>query len=232
MKVNNLHNWDVSPKEAVAIQKEFQERIILSPILNPPTFIAGLDVSYDKGSHIFYSAVVALRLPELEVVDLVSASEMVTFPYIPGLLSFREGPVVLEALKKLKTEPDLLVFDGQGIAHPRGLGIASHIGLIVDIPSIGCAKTRLCGEYEEPESIKGSWSPLVLKGEEVGAVIRTKDNVQPVFVSPGHRVDVAGSLKIMLQCTGKYRIPEPTRQAHIAVNRIRREAGSKELSSY
>ena len=221
MNVATLHSWDISPKEAVSVQRELQKNLTLSPLPHGPAIVAGADVSYDKGSHIFFSGIVLLTLPNLEIVEEVSSSASVSFPYIPGLLSFREGPVILEAFKKLKIKPDLIIFDGQGIAHPRGLGIASHIGLLLGIPSIGCAKTRLCGEFAEPGRRKGDWSPLALKGADVGGVVRTKNDVKPVFVSPGHLIDIKSSIDIILQCAGKYRLPEPTRQAHLLVNRVR-----------
>lgn len=224
MDITRLHGWDVSPKEAVSLQRELAKRVILKPLVRPATLIAGVDVSYDRGSDIFFSGIVVLTLPELKVIEEVSASSMVTFPYIPGLLSFREGPAVIEALGKLKTGPDIFIFDGQGIAHPRGIGIASHIGLLLGVPTIGCAKTRLCGDYAEPGRLKGDRSSLTLKGKEVGAVVRTKDNVKPVYISPGHLIDVKSSLDVILQCSGKYRLPDPVRQAHLLVNRVRKEA--------
>ncbi|MBE9504073.1 MAG: deoxyribonuclease V [Proteobacteria bacterium] len=221
MNVTKLHSWDLSFKEAVSIQRQLQKNLILSSLPKAPAIIAGADVSYDKNSRIFFSGIVLLTFPDLEIVEEVFFSASVSFPYIPGLLSFREGPVVLEAFKKLKTKPDLIVFDGQGIAHPRGLGIASHMGLILGIPSIGCAKTRLCGEFTEPGREKGDWSPLTLKGTDVGGVVRTKNDVKPVFVSPGHLIDIKSSIDVILQCASKYRLPEPTRQAHLLVNRVR-----------
>lgn len=227
MNVTKLHSWDISPKEAVSIQRQLQKDITLSSLPKPPAIIAGADVSYDKGSSIFFSGLVLLTFPDLEIVEEVSCSASVSFPYIPGLLSFREGPVVLDAFKKLKAKPDLIIFDGQGIAHPRGLGIASHMGLILGIPSIGCAKTRLCGEFSDPGNKKGDWSPLTLKGADVGGVVRTRDDVKPVFVSPGHLIDIKSSIDVILQCARKYRLPVPTRQAHLLVNRVRLHSHNK-----
>lgn len=223
MIIAETHRWDISPKEGIELQKRLIKQIKLAPLKRLPKTIAGADVSYDKGSNILFAGIVVLSFPDMEIIDEVSAVGEVNFPYIPGLLSFREGPVLVEAFRKLETAPDLIIFDGQGIAHPRGLGIASHMGLILNIPSIGCAKTKLCGDYGEPGREKGSCSPLLMKGNEIGTVLRTKSGVKPLFVSPGHLVDIRGSLNLVLTCSKKYRLPEPTRQAHLFVNRVRRE---------
>jgi deoxyribonuclease V len=151
--------------------------------------------------------------PELSLVGEASAVEEVRFPYIPGYLSFREGPALIRALEKLRKPPDLLLIDGQGIAHPKRFGIASHLGVVLDMPSIGCAKSRLIGEYDEPGPLRGDWKPLIYKGNMVGAVLRTKDGVNPLFISPGHKTDLATSVEIVLACTAGYRIPEPVRRA-------------------
>jgi deoxyribonuclease V len=145
-----------------------------------------------------------------------------SFPYVPGLLSFRESPSVLEAWSKLKTEPDAVMFDGQGIAHPRRVGIASHVGLLIERPTLGCAKSVLVGKYDEPDPARGSWTKMIDKGEVVGAAVRTKNNVQPIFVSPGHLIDLEGAIRLTLECYGGYRQPEPTRRAHLLVNALRR----------
>lgn len=223
MIIRQRLTWNVTTDEAVKIQKELSKSVELRPFEGDVRTVAGIDVSYDRGSDFFYSAIVLLAFPEMEIIEVASATWRVNFPYIPGFLSFREGPVVTEAFKKLKKKPDLLIFDGQGIAHPRRLGIAAHLGVILDIPSIGCAKSRLCGEYEEPGIEKGDSSLLRMGDEELGIVLRSKRGVKPLFVSPGHRIDIAGAKEMVLACTGKYRLPEPTRQAHLAVNRIRIE---------
>ena len=219
------HPWNLPPKEAIALQRELSHKVVLKQLERPPQIVAGVDVSYDRGSDLFFAGIILLTYPGMEPVEEATADSRVTFPYIPGLLSFREGPVVLKAFEKLKGSPDLIIFDGQGIAHPRGVGIASHMGLILDIPSVGCAKTRLCGDYDEPGMEKGDYSTLTLKGEEVGAVLRTRKGVKPVFVSPGHMIDIKSSTEIILACSLKYRLPEPTRQAHLLVNRVRRGEG-------
>lgn len=223
MNIPQLSSWNVSTAEAVKIQKELSNRVILKPLSVEVRTVAGIDVSYDRGSDRFYAGVVVLSFPALEVMETVTASARVAFPYIPGFLSFREGPVVMEAFRKLETVPHLLIFDGQGIAHPRRLGIASHLGVLLGIPSVGCAKSRLCGEYEEPGIEKGEFSPLTAEGEELGVVLRSKRGVKPLFVSPGHLIDIPGSREMVLAATGKYRLPEATRQAHLLVNRARVE---------
>ncbi|MCX7950273.1 MAG: endonuclease V, partial [Treponemataceae bacterium] len=154
------------------------------------------------------------------------AYERANFPYIPGLLSFREGPVILSAFEELTIRPDVIIFDGQGIAHPRGLGLASHLGILLDIPSIGCAKTALVGTWDEPPDRPGSFSPLIYGGQVVGDVLRTKERVRPVFVSPGHKVGRHAAREIVLACIRGYRLPEPTRQAHLEVNMLRRKEGT------
>ena len=222
MIVAETHSWDISPKEGIELQWCLKKKLKLRRLVKPPETVAGADVSYDKGSKQFFAGVVVLKFPGMEIIDESSAEGIVVFPYIPGLLSFREGPVLLEAFRRLKTTPDVIIFDGQGIAHPRGMGIASHIGLLLDRPSIGCAKTKLCGDFDEPGYEKGSYSPLLMKGEELGVVLRTRSGVKPLLVSPGHLVDIKGSLDIILACSKKYRLPEPTRQAHLFVNRVRR----------
>ena len=206
------HRWDISRQEAMALQERLATQVIRENQLEPVTSIAGVDVGIRADTA--QAAVVVLNYPQLEVVDYALAARPVTFPYVPELLSFREGPVILEALEKVTRSPELLIFDGQGIAHPRRLGIASHIGLIVDLPTIGCAKSRLCGSYEEPAFEWGSYTFLTDKGEIVGAVVRTRSGVKPVFVSIGHRIDLSTSVDYVLNCCRGYRLPETTRWAH------------------
>jgi deoxyribonuclease V len=181
--------------------------------------IAGADVSYIKGSEIFYASVVVFNLQTMERVEEVTASGKVDFPYIPGLLSFRESPILLKAFAKIKSEPDVIILDAQGIAHPRGIGLASHIGLLLDKSSIGCAKTRLIGEYNEVGREAGCHSQLTVKDKIVGAVLRTRKNIKPVFVSPGHKIDLKTSIALVLKSCRGYRLPEPIRQAHNLVKR-------------
>jgi len=205
------HTWDLSPREAVALQRDLAGRTERRDRLDPVSLVAGIDVSVRGG--LARSAVVVLRLPELDVVEQVLAERPVTFPYVPGLLSFREAPVILDALERLENTPQVLMFDGQGIAHPRRLGIASHLGVVLDHPSIGCAKSRLTGAYTEPAPQRGSRTWLRDGEEVIGAVLRTRDRVKPVFVSIGHRVSLDTAVELVLRCGGGYRLPEPTRRA-------------------
>lgn len=227
-----LHSWDVSPAEAIALQKSLRARVLLQPLPHDIKLVAGADISYNRFSDVVYAAIVVLRLPELSVVTTAGVVSTMKFPYIPGLLSFREAPSLLEAWEKLTVRPDVLVLDGHGLAHPRRIGIASHTGLLLDLPTIGCAKTLLTGKYQEPGPQAGNWSPLTDKGEMIGAVLRTKERVSPVFISPGHKADIPSAISLALACVrragpsgqqkSKYRIPEPTRLAHLLVNAMRR----------
>lgn len=206
------HPWDVSPDEAKEIQRGLRESVLVEPLRHRPEVVAGVDVSVkDERAQ---SAVVLLSYPDLDPIQAVTAEEPVPFPYVPGLLAFREGPVVLAALEKLEEEPDVLIFDAQGLAHPRRMGLATHLGVLVDLPSVGCAKSRLCGTYTEPEGQKGSWTRLYDDGKVIGAVLRTRDDVNPVFVSVGHRVDLETAISLVLSCAPRYRLPETTRWAH------------------
>lgn len=205
------HGWDLSPREAMNLQEELAHRVEKKNRLNRVTTIAGVDASYKGGEA--HAALVVFSFPALAAVECVTATQPVEFPYVPGLLSFREGPVVLKALEKLTLRPDLLIFDAHGLAHPRRLGLACHVALWVDIPAIGCAKRRLVGTYEEPEQERCSISPLEDKGETIGTVVRTRTGVKPVFVSIGHRVDLTSSVHYVLACGKGYKLPEPTRWA-------------------
>jgi len=224
LKFRQLHPWNVDYKAAVAIQQELRGELILED--GPPRdcrIVAGADVSCARGDDRVYAAVVLLDAESLEVVEEAVYCGRTSFPYIPGLLSFREGPALLRAFGRLRNRPDAVLFDGQGIAHPRGFGLAAHLGLILDVPAVGCAKTRLIGSHAEPGARRGESSPLVHDGRVIGAVLRTKDRVRPVFVSQGHRVSLEGAVELVLRCARRYRIPEPIRRAHILVNRIRRQ---------
>jgi deoxyribonuclease V len=211
-----LHAWAVSPREAIAIQQRLRPLVqsTWEPATGPVRRVAGIDVGIKKD--MARAAVVVLSYPALEPLDIVLAEEPVSFPYIPGLLSFREGPIVLAALARLQVEPDLLVFDGQGVAHPRRLGIAAHIGVLVDRPSIGCAKSRLCGRHEEPKQEKGQYVWLYDGQEVIGAVVRTRAGVKPVYVSVGHKIDLERAIEYVLGCCTRFRLPETTRWAHRA----------------
>jgi deoxyribonuclease V len=222
-RYEKLHDWTLTPSEAVKLQQSLRARVRIEPLASRRIeTVAGADISFNKFEPTVYAGIVVLRLPHLEVVEEVGVVSETSFPYVPGLLSFRETPSVLEAWSKLKTEPDAVMFDGQGLAHPRRIGIASHVGLLLNRPTFGCAKSVLVGKYEEPPEERGSWSPLVDKGETVGAALRTKTRVQPIYVSPGHLIDLAGAIDLTLRCDGGYRQPEPTRRAHHLVNALRR----------
>lgn len=223
MKINRLHDWDVTCSEAVVIQEMLKERLILAdkPGLPPPETVAGADISYSRHSDLFFAAVILFSYPALEVLEEAFWMERVSFPYVPGLLSFREAPPLLKAFEKLSRAPDLAIFDGQGIAHPRGIGLASHLGLFLDIPTIGCAKSRLVGDFAPVGPEKGERSNLLYKGELVGKVLRSKTGVKPLFVSPGHRIGQNRAAEVVLSCCRGYRFPEPIRRAHLRVNELR-----------
>ena len=229
MKYLKLHAWNVDYKKAVEIQERLKKNIILKGSTKNCKLIAGADVSYTTRSEMFYASVVVFNLQTMERVEEVTASGKVDFPYIPGLLSFRESPILLKAFAKIKSEPDVIILDAQGIAHPRGIGLASHIGLLLDKSSIGCAKTRLIGEYNEVGGAAGCHSQLTVKGKIVGAVLRTRKNVKPVFVSPGHKIDLNTSIDLVLKSCRGYRLPEPVRQAHNLVKKTAKEGLPKNM---
>ncbi|HEV2880255.1 MAG TPA: deoxyribonuclease V [Pyrinomonadaceae bacterium] len=220
-----LHDWALRPREAVELQKRLRERVLVRPHTGKKIeTIAGADISFNKFSPVIYTGIVVLSLPSLEVLEEVGLVGETQFPYVPGLLSFREAPSVLEAWSKLKIEPDAVMFDGQGIAHPRRVGIASHVGLFLNRPTLGCAKSVLVGRHAELAEERGSWQPLIdpKNDETVGAALRTKTRVQPIYVSPGHLIDLAGAIELTLRSDDGYRQPEPTRRAHLLVNALRR----------
>ena len=222
----DLHDWNVSYEEARHIQQRLSARVKLTPLRRGIRLVAGADVALDRCRGLFFAAVVVLGFPELEVVDERTASGCAGFPYVPGLLSFREAPVVLKAMAELAARPDVVIFDGQGIAHPRRLGLASHMGLWLGIPTVGAAKSRLVGEHEEPGQRKGEWAALRDGGEQIGSVLRTRSCVKPLYVSPGHLCDHEAARRIVLQCCTRYRLPEPTRLAHTAVARAKAAAAN------
>ncbi|MHB1293378.1 MAG: deoxyribonuclease V [Anaerolineae bacterium] len=205
-------NWDLTPEEARDLQIKLRQHVNLTNSLGPVRLVGGIDV----GLHgdVARAAVVVLSFPELALVEHVTTERAVTFPYVPGLLSFREAPVILDALARIKSTPDVLIFDGQGYAHPRRMGIATHVGILLDHPTIGCAKSRLWGRYEQPGPERGAYSWLTADNETIGAVLRTRNNVRPLFISAGHRVDLATAIDLVLRCGTRYRLPEPTRWAH------------------
>ncbi len=216
MQYRALHSWDVTPEEARRIQNGLRTQVIRTDRFGRINTVAGVDIGLKKD--IARASVVVLSFPELQVVDSVVTESPVRFPYIPGLLSFREIPPLLTAFTQLQTEPDLVIVDGQGIAHPRRFGLASHLGLVLDKPTIGCAKSRLCGRYEEPESEQDSYTYLMDKGEVIGAVVRTRKNVQVVYISIGHRISLDSARTLTLACCRGYRLPETTRYAHNAAS--------------
>jgi deoxyribonuclease V len=230
MRIHALHSWDLEPTAAVALQRQLADRIDTRTPLPHCELLAGADVSYNRFSSRFFAGVVVLRLPDCTVVERKGAVRELPFPYIPGLLSFREAPALLDALAQLQSEPDAIMCDGQGIAHPRRFGIACHLGLWVDRPCFGCAKSLLTGQFKEPASRTGSLSPLMDRKEVIGDVVRTKDNVKPVYVSAGHKIDLPSAVRLTLASCRGYRIPEPTRQAHLYVNELRREGMKNEVA--
>lgn len=225
MEVRELHRLDLPVPEARALQDELSGRATSGPPLDlgRVRFVAGADVSMMRGATHAYSAVVVLSFPELAVVEVRTARAPLDFPYVPGLLAFREIPAVAAALREVRTPVDALIFDAHGLAHPRRMGLATHLGLFLDVPSIGCAKTRLAGEFDEPGRERGSASELRIGDETVGRVLRTRSGVSPVFVSVGDRIDLASATELVLACAPKYRLPQTTREAHDTANQARRE---------
>ena len=221
MKYLNLHSWEVNPQEAIKIQKDLKSNISLKKSFSKIDKIAGADVSYYQNKMI--AGVIIFEFPNLKIIERQSFVSSINFPYIPGLLTFREGPSILAVFKKIKNEPDIILFDGQGIAHPRRMGIATHLGLFLDKPTIGCAKSRLSGKYTTVGEKKGDYAPLKEGKEVLGAVLRTRKGVKPIFVSPGHKIDLPNSIEIVLKCIVKYRLPLPVWEAHIFVNQIRND---------
>ena len=216
MHIAHRHDWDISPSQAVALQQQLRREIVADrPIdLGAVRLVAGVDVSVKENRS--QAAVVVVSFPELRPVETVRAERPTPFPYIPGLLSFREGPVLEEAFAKLRHEPDVFVFDGMGIAHPRRIGIASHMGLWLERPTVGCGKTLLTGRYRDLGEEKGDWAPLIDRGEVIGAALRTRARTNPVFISPGHLADLPSAIELVLRCSPKFRLPEPIRLAHNA----------------
>ena len=225
MNTRRLHPWNIGLRRAARIQETLRERLRRARPLDSRrclNLVAGADVSYDRGSDVIHGAVVLLSFPGMDIIERAGASGRASFPYIPGYLSFREVPILLRAFRKLRRRPDVLLCDGQGIAHPRGFGLACHLGLLLAVPSFGCAKSRLVGEHAAPRSRRGASAPLIHEGRQVGIVLRTRDGVSPLYVSPGYRMDLERAARITLSCCDGVRIPEPTRRAHMEANRLRR----------
>jgi len=216
MEVKELHGWQVSTAQARDIQVRLAAQVCRVGDVGTPRFIAGVDISSDKARGTATGAAVVLSYPELKLVERKVVGGQLDFPYVPGLLSFRESPLVLAACEGLTLTPDLILVDGQGIAHPRRLGLASHLGVFLNTPTIGCAKSRLCGNHEVPDDKQGSYAELVDSGEVIGVALRTRAGVKPVYVSIGHKVDLQTAIHWVLECCRGYRLPEPTRFAHLA----------------
>ena len=214
--MKSLHSWQVSTTQALEIQQRLVKQVSKMNEVTTPRFIAGVDISTGRGEGMATGAVVVLEYPKLNVVEIKIVRGKLDFPYIPGLLSFRESPLTLAACQKLTITPDLIFVDGQGIAHPRRLGLASHLGLFLNTPTIGCAKSLLCGNHEIPGTEPGSYTEIVDRGEVIGAALRTKLRVKPVYVSIGHKVDLQATIYWVTKCCHGYRLPEPTRLAHLA----------------
>ncbi|MCA0456507.1 MAG: deoxyribonuclease V [Chloroflexi bacterium] len=220
MLIPHRHDWNVTPSEAIALQKTLASEVVSSKPLDITAIklVAGVDVSVKE--NVSQAAVVILTYPDLQVIETVLMQQPTPFPYIPGLLTYREGPVLEAAFAKLQNEPDVFIFDGMGIMHPRRIGIASHMGVWLQKPTIGCGKSYFLGKYDEPLQERGAWSLLYDKGEVIGGVLRTRQGVKPVYISPGHLADLPTSLDLVMRCTPKYRLPEPIRQAHNAAGQF------------
>ena len=216
MKVQKLHSWQVSSRQALDIQRRLAAQVVRSGEVTVPQFVAGLDISARKADSTAIGAAVVIQYPQLRLMEVKVVSGKVDFPYIPGLLSFRESPLTLAACEQLTITPDLILVDGQGIAHPRRMGLASHLGLLLDTPTIGCAKSLLCGRHEEPGAEPGSYADVVDHGEIIGAALRTKPGVKPVYVSIGHMISLDTAIYWVLKLCRGYRLPEPARLAHLA----------------
>ena len=216
------HRWDVTPREAIRIQQRIAPKVCLHDDFAAIHCVAGADIALDPKTNRGFAVVARFSFPEMRQLEVVHAAGELRMPYVPGLLSFREAPLLIEAFRKLREKPDILMCDGQGYAHPRRLGIACHLGLLLDIPTIGCAKSRLVGEYVEPGKRRGSTSPLFHLGEIIGMVLRTRDRVRPIFVSTGHRVGLRTAVEIEIACSPRYRVPEPTRRADALAGEFKR----------
>jgi len=222
MKTGLELRWDFTPRQAIEVQQTLRGRVETQDRFGPLRYVAGADLAFDPATNLAFAGVIVYRFPELTEVERCTARRVLRFPYVPGLLSFREIPVLLGAFERVATEPDLILVDGHGLAHPRRFGIACHLGLILDKPTIGCAKSILVGEVAELGARAGSTAPLVDKGERVGIALRTRDNVKPIYVTTGHRVSVESAVDIVKQCLDGLRIPKPTREADHFVGALRR----------
>src|SRR5713226_9092355 len=222
MRVKMCSPWDLEPREAMRLQERLRERVVLEDRFEEIRWVAGADLAFDPETGIAFAGVIVYRFPQLVEVERRMARRKLRFPYVPGLLSFRESPVLLAAFARLRAEPDLILIDGHGRAHPRLFGIACHLGVLFDKPTIGCAKSLLVGQCGEPAARVGSTAPLVLNGQTVGMVLRTRENVKPIFVTQGHRVSLESAVRLVRECLDGFRIPKPTREADHFVGELRR----------
>jgi deoxyribonuclease V len=213
MKIHQRHEWPLTVEEATIIQNQLQPEVITEDQFTKVQYVAGVDMGFEEEGTVSKAAVAVLSFPDLQLQEQANARRPTTFPYVPGFLSFREIPAVLDALEKLSLTPDLILCDGQGIAHPRRFGIACHLGVLIDLPTIGVAKSWLIGKHEELPQEKGSWQPLQHRGEIIGAVVRSRTAVKPLYVSSGHKISLPTAIDYVLRCTTKYRLPETTRLA-------------------
>lgn len=219
MKIRNLHSWQITSAEAREIQKRLAKEVLQVNEIKEVHLIAGVDISVPKHPAPARAAIVVMSYPEFEVVERQISEGQLYLPYIPGLLSFREAPLILAACQKLLANPDLILVDGQGISHPRRFGLASHLGVLLDTPTIGCAKSRLCGNYSPPPDMAGTYSELIDNGDIIGAVLRSKVGTKPIYVSIGHKIDLPTAIHWIMKCCRGYRLPEPSRLTHLVAGR-------------
>ncbi len=219
--------WNLTPREAMRLQERLRERVVLEDKFGAIRTVAGADVAFDPRTNLAFAGVIVYRFPGLVEIERRKARRKLRFPYIPGLLSFRESPVLLAAFARLRAAPDLILIDGHGRAHPRLFGIACHIGVLFDKPTIGCAKSLLVGDHAEPGARQGSTAPLIFRGERVGTVLRTRENVNPIYVTQGHRMSLDSAVALVRQCLDGFRIPKPTREADHFVRELRRACPTK-----
>lgn len=224
MDIHSLHEWPNGAQEALALQERLRGAVRLVPMMTMPARVAGADVAYSAGRRRLYAAAAVVALPSLDVIEVSRAERDEVFPYVPGLFAFRELPALLDALAGLATQPDAVLFDGHGVAHPRRFGLASHAGLWLQVPTIGCAKCVLTGRFHMPGDERGAVTLLAVEDEIVGAAVRTRPGTMPMFVSPGHLADVESAVRVVLAATGRYRTPEPLRVAHHAAVSLREKA--------
>jgi deoxyribonuclease V len=227
MKPKLRSRWDLAPREAMRLQERLRKRVVLEDRFDAVRTVAGADLAFDPATDTAFAGVIVYRFPEMQEIERRMARRKLHFPYVPGLLSFRESPILMAAFARLRTKPDLILIDGHGLAHPRLFGIACHIGVLFDKPAVGCGKSLLVGEFKEPGARAGSTSPLIFRDERVGTVLRTRDGVKPIFVTQGHRVSLATAVRLVLACVDGFRIPKPTREADHYVRDLRRAFQSR-----